>query len=323
MKIRNLYIRIKEGLRTVKGRNALTFFVFLCIATLFWILMALNDVVQHDYNMPLRLVGFPENFTILSGEHPTVNVSVKDKGSALMKYSWGRQPVLTLSYENFSKIGNDRLVMTQAQLNAAVRQVFGSGSQIVSMRPDSLSFIYTTRPGTPVRVHVDADVHTSPQSVAFGRVRVSSDTVMLYSRSGNASKVKELMTAPVVLSGLTDTAEVDAVLQVPAGMRAIPSVVKVTIPVEPLVSKTRRVPIEAINIPDGKHIVTFPSMADVTYLLPKSLYNSDSSPIRVYVDLARMQPGDKKLMLQTAPLPPFCRGVGIVPEMVEYVLESE
>lgn len=323
MNIRDLYTTAKEGLRTVKGRNALTFFVFLVISAVFWVLMALNDEVQKDYKLPLKFIGFPDDMTIIAGAHPTVNVTVKDKGSALMKYSWGKTPTLTVRYEDFVRPGNNHLVLTQAQLNASLRNLFGAGALIQAVRPDSLSIFYTTEPGIPVRVRVDSDVHTSPQAVPFGRVTLSADTVMLYSIGGKGRKVKELVTAPIVLSGLTDTASVEAVLQVPAGMRAVPSTVRVTIPVEPLVSKTRRVAVGAQDLPHGTHMVTFPSMVDVTYLLPKSMYNQDSAPMRAFVKYSGENSGSKSLPVEVSQMPQYYRVVSVAPEAVEYVLEQD
>ena len=315
-------MKVKEGLRTVKGRNALTFFIFLVISSVFWVLMALNDEVQKDYKLPLKFTGFPDDVTIIAGAHPTVTVTVKDKGSALMKYSWGRTPTLTISYDDFNRTEHNHLVLSQAQLNASLRNLFGAGATLQGVRPDSLSIYYTNEPGVPVRVRVDSDVHTSPQAVPFGRVTLSTDTVMLYSVGGKGRKVKELVTAPVVLSGLTDTAVVEAVLQVPAGMRAVPSTVKVTIPVEPLVSKTRRVPVDARNLPEGTHMVTFPSMVDVTYLLPKSMYNQDSAPINAIVRYSGGASDSKSLPVEVSQMPQYYRVVSVVPESVEYVLEK-
>ena len=47
-------------LRTAKGRNILTFLVFLAISTIFWFLLALNDDVQENYGLPVKLEDFPE-----------------------------------------------------------------------------------------------------------------------------------------------------------------------------------------------------------------------------------------------------------------------
>ena len=96
MNIKNIYYKIKEGLRTTKGRNILTFFIFLAISTVFWFLLALNDDIQKDYNIPVLLDGFPEDVTLLSGYDPTLSVTVKDKGSSLMRFEWGNQPTMKL-----------------------------------------------------------------------------------------------------------------------------------------------------------------------------------------------------------------------------------
>lgn len=323
MDSRQLYDKLKEGLRTVKGRNALTFLVFLAISAVFWVLMALNDEVQHDYRLKLKLAGFPDNMTIISGANPTVSVSVKDKGSALMKFTWNTQPELTVNYDEFSKAGDHNLLMTQAQLNSAVRNIFGSSATIIAVRPDSLSLHYTTNPGVPVKVCIDADVRPAPSAVAFGRVTLSTDTVMLYSNSKERSRIKTLTTQPIILTGLTDTAHVSAALIVPPGMRAVPSQIKVTIPVEPLVTKTRKVEISQRNVPAGKRLVTFPSMAEVDYLLPKSLYNSDASPVKAVVDFSAYRPGEKKLPVTVLPLPNYYRFVSVRPSEVEFVIEEK
>lgn len=323
MNPRQLYDKAKEGLRTVKGRNALTFLVFLAISAVFWVLMALNDEVQHDYRLKLKLAGFPDNMTIISGANPTVSVSVKDKGSALMKFTWNTQPELTVNYDEFSKAGDHNLLMTQAQLNSAVRNIFGSSATIIAVRPDSLSLHYTTNPGVPVKVRIDADVRPAPSAVAFGRVTLSTDTVMLYSNSKERSRIKTLTTQPIILTGLTDTAHVSAALIVPPGMRAVPSQIKVTIPVEPLVTKTRKVEIAQRNVPAGKRLVTFPSMVEVDYLLPKSLYNSDASPVKGVVDFSAYRPGEKKLPVTVLPLPNYYRFVSVRPSEVEFVIEEK
>lgn len=323
MDSRQLYDKVKEGLRTVKGRNALTFLVFLAISAVFWVLMALNDEVQHDYRLKLKLAGFPDNMTIISGANPTVSVSVKDKGSALMKFTWNTQPELTVNYDEFSKAGDHNLLMTQAQLNSAVRNIFGSSATIIAVRPDSLSLHYTTNPGVPVKVRIDADVRPAPSAVAFGRVTLSTDTVMLYSNSKERSRIKTLTTQPIILTGLTDTAHVSAALIVPPGMRAVPSQIKVTIPVEPLVTKTRKVEIAQRNVPAGKRLVTFPSMVEVDYLLPKSLYNSDASPVKAVVDFSAYRPGEKKLPVTVLPLPNYYRFVSVRPSEVEFVIEEK
>ncbi|MDE6282496.1 MAG: hypothetical protein K2L97_00735 [Muribaculaceae bacterium] len=317
------YNKIAEELRTTTGRNVLTFLVFLCISTVFWFLMALNDEIQEDYRIPLRLEGFPKNVTIISGNVPTVNVTVKDKGSALMKYAWGADPVLKLRYADFSRTTDNYLLLTEAQLNSALRGIFGTSASIVAVRPDSLHLYYTTNPGLPVRVIVDADITTQPQYEAFGAPIISSDSVMLYSNDKSRLQIKELMTSPISLSDLSDTTTVEVSLVVPDGMKAVPSKVKVTFPIEPLVTKTRKLQIETVNVPRGTRLIPFPAVVEATYLLPKSTYSSSNCPLRAVVDYDDITPDTKSLHVRLLGVPPYYKSARLLTPEVEYLIEKE
>ena len=320
--INGLYAKLKEDLRSRAGRNVLTFLVFLCISTVFWFAMSLNDEVQKDFKVPLELEEFPKDVTVISGNVPVVNVTVKDKGSTLAKFSWGVDPVLKVRYSSFSRPSDNTLVLTEAQLNSAVRSVFGSSASVVAIRPDSLHLQYTTNPGIPVRVIIDADISPSPQYEAFGAPKLSSDSVMLFSNLRKRHHIKELTTEPISLSELTDTTTVEAHIIVPEGMRAIPSTIRVTFPIEPLVSKTREFKVEAVNVPHGRRLIPFPSVIEVSYLLPKSLYSSDSSPIKVEVDYNDIKPGQNTLPVHLVSVPSYYKSAQALTSEVEYLIET-
>lgn len=319
--IRKFINALREGLRTAKGRNILTFLVFLAISAVFWLLLALNDDVQNDYVVPVKLEDIPEDVTILSGYNPVLNVTVKDKGSSLMKFSWGRTPSMKLRFDEFSRPNDSTLLLGAAQLNSAVRGIFGTGATIVSVRPDSLRLTYTDLPGVKVAVNVRSEIHTLPQYAYAGHPVPDVDSVMLYSNSPAVYKTHFLSTKPVTLANLSDTTTVQAVIDVPKGMRAVPSSVAVTFPVEPLVSKQQSVPVEVVNAPHGERVVTFPAMVEVSYLLPKSMYGAESAQLRAIVDYNEITPSSKTLDVTLSRLPQHYRGVTIHPGEVEYVVE--
>lgn len=321
LKIKKLYNDAKEGLRTTTGRNILTFFVFLAISTVFWLLLALNDDVQKDYNLPVHLEGFPENVTILSGYNPTLSVTVKDKGASLMKYEWGNDPTMKIRYDDFISHNDSLLIIRASQLNSAVRGIFGTAASIVAIRPDSLRLTYTTNPGIKAAISVDCDIHTQPQYAYAGHPITSVDSVMLYSNSADRYKTHVISTKPIVLADLTDTAHVSVALDVPPGMRAIPPTVDVTFPVEPLVAKRQSVPVEVINVPYGERIITFPAITEVSYLIPKSMYHLDNAHIRATVDYNDIRRDEKSLYITLSKLPAYFRNPSLSPEHVEYVIE--
>lgn len=317
------YQELKEDLRTTAGRNVLTFLVFLLISTIFWFLMALNDEVQEDYKVPLRLEEFPKNMTIISGNVPTVNVTIKDKGSALAKFAWGSKPVLKLRYDEFSRPGDYHLLLSEAQLNSALRGIFGTSASIVAVRPDSLHLYYTTNPGIPVKVVVDADITTLPQYEAFGAPKISDDSVLLFSNQKERLQITELQTAPISLSQLSDTTTVEVSLLVPDGMKAVPSKVSVTFPIEPLVTKTRKLKIEPLNVPDGIRLIPFPAIIEASYLLPKSTYSAGNSSIRATIDYNDITPGRKTLPVRLSGIPPYYQSTRLATPEVEFLIEQE
>lgn len=322
MEIKNILGRIRSELRTTKGRNILTFLVFLVISAFFWLLMALNDETQQDYRVPVRLEDFPKDMTIISGNVPTVNVTVSDKGSALARFAWGTQPLLKLRYDDFSRQNEHYLLLNQSQLNSAVRGVFGSSATVVAVKPDSLHLLYTTNPGVPVRVALDAEVSTQPQYESFGPPVMSHDSVLIFSNLRQRLHLKEISTAPISLSQISDTTTVEVQLLVPDGMRAIPSHIRVTFPVEPLVLKTRRVNITAVNVPHGSRLIPFPAVTEVTYLLPQSLYSAPGAAITATVNYNDIRPGSNLLPVSLRGVPSYYKSVRLNAPEVEFLIEK-
>ncbi len=334
MTLKQRYELFKRGLRSNTGRNALTFLVFLAISTAFWFLMAINDEVQHDFKLPVTLADFPENVTIISGATTMVNVTVKDKESALVKFGWGEMPQVRLDFDDFLKSDDHTLIYSVNQLNSSVRGVFGPNATILAVRPDSIKIEYTRNAGVKTKVHIDVDAYTKPQFIQYGPITMTPDSVMLFSNSSELYAIKELSTAPIVLRDLADSTIVEAKLSVPAGMRAIPASVRVSVPVEPLVSKTRRVELQVLNTPKGHRLVPFPSVVDISFLIPKSLYSAENTPVCAFVDfpssandIALRSDGagasSAVLPVQVGVVPPYYRNVQVSPSTVQFVLERD
>lgn len=106
-----------------------------------------------------------------------------------------------------------------------------------------------------------------------------------------------------------------------AGVRIIPDVVTVTVPVEPLISKKRKISIEVTNRPDDRNLITFPSKIEISYLVPMSAYNDDY-PVKAYVDYRQARSSVKKLPVTLSALPSVYHNLSFAPDSVEYIIES-
>ncbi|MBD5192499.1 MAG: hypothetical protein HDS88_06365 [Bacteroidales bacterium] len=305
----------------VRGRNVGTFMIFLIISALFWLLMALNDDVQRDFVVPVKLENVPTDVTLLTSEPSSLNLTIKDKGSALVRYALGSNPTLTFNFNDIDA-DNNRIVITRQKANNAIRGVFGQ-AQVMALNPDSLSVPYTRRPPKTVKVRLNTeDVSAAPQFMISGKVTYSPDTVLLYS-ARPIRDISGITTEPISANNLRDTTEIEVRLVPPEGMRAIPSTVTVKIPVEPLILVTHNIPIEVENGPGGKHVVMFPAEAKVSYLIPMNLYNAGDNPtFRVIGDFSRRSRVTGRMPLVFPALPKQYHNPMLLTDSVEYLIEQ-
>lgn len=318
--MRKKFIAAKDKISALagsrRGRDTITFFIFLVISTVFWFIMALNDEVQHEFEVPLEIVEVPDDITLLSSVPSTISVNVKDKGTTLIRWDWGKIPHLNLPFKAFRNTGKS-IAMNNTQLTGAVRSLFGGGVNIVEVKPDSLNLIYTNKPGVAKPLKIPADVAVSPQHILSGPLTVTPDSVMVFSQNTVPAKLT-VATDSVILSGLTDTTFIEVGVQAPDGSKVVPSTVRVMVPVEPLIAKTRTISVEVIDAPENATVLIFPSTVKVSYVLPMSLYNHDNYPLKA---VAVFNTKFRKLPLEIVNAPHQYRNISFSPDSVEYLLE--
>lgn len=299
------------------------FLLFICVSYVFWLIQALNEDTQKEVRIPLHIEGVPEGVTFISDVPPTLLVSVRDRGTSLFNYTWSGTPGLTVPFSEMNAdAAGSRVTIPGQEMSSRVRSLFGQQAQVLSVRPDSLNLIYTSLPGRKVKVIPAVNAHTSWQSVISGKITVSPDSVMLYSVNKLGAAMKHIDTAELTLDELTETYTGSVRVAVPAGCRAVPDVVDVTIPVEPLIAKTRAVAVSLKGAPSDASVVMFPSRVDVTFLVPMSSYNSEVGVISVYADFSRRSPQTARMPVYVGSAPEVCRDVTLAVDSVEYLIEQ-
>lgn len=305
----------------IRGRNVGTFMVFLGISFLFWVLMSLNDDIQRDFVLPVKLENVPSDVTLLTSEPSTINLTIKDKGSALVRYALGTNPALTFNFNDI-QVDNNRIVITRQKANNAIRGIFGQ-AQVMALNPDSISVPFTRRPPVTVKVRLTTDdISAAPQFMVSGNITFTPDTVRLYA-ARSLRNITTIPTEPLNATNLRDTTEMELRLIPPEGMRAIPATVKVRIPVEALILTTCNVPIHVENVPVGKHLVLFPAEAKVSYLIPMSMYNSGEKPnFKVIADFRHRSQITGRMALRLPSLSNIYHSPMLLTDSVEYIIEQ-
>lgn len=321
--LRALLGRMWAMARSSRGKDVTIFCMFLLVSYVFWVIMSLNDDSQRDLKVKFVIVNKPADVTFISDVPQTLQVAVRDKGTVLTSFSWNGTPTLVLDYERLTAYPDrDRVAMSEQTLNAQVRGLFAATTQVVSIRPDSLSFIITNRPGRKSIVMPDLSITPSPQSVISGDIKIEPDTVTVFAAPHLAAYPRIVYTQSMVRTNVKDTLVMDLKLRAESGVKIVPDRVKVTVPVEPLISKKRTVPITLTNAgSDVSDVVIFPSNVTISYLLPMSLYATENPVVSITADYSKRSLN--KLPLTISSQPEFYQGTVLNIDSVEYIIEHK
>jgi len=321
MDIKAVFSKLKQKATSAQGRSVVTFLIFLLVSTIFWFMMTLNETIQRDYRLNVEITDMPNGVIFISRPPEYIDVSVKDKGRALIKYDWGNPPTIKIKYGDFIKKSDSRIVINQEMLSNSIRNSFGSGCEILSIRPDSINLMTTSRPGDRLPIFFDISANTEPQFISYGNLQCKFDSVTVYSLNGIPSTMLSIRTEPVSLRNLTDTTTVNVKLISPAGMRVEPSEVSVTIPIEPLVAKKRIVPVTAVNVPKNVTIHTFPANIELNYLVPLSMFKNDAVTPAAIIDYNNIDFNATTAHVTVTQLPDYYHNCDPTPAEVEYLVE--
>ncbi len=310
---------IVAALNSSRGHNAMVFVGFLILSAVLWWVMALSDEEQSDVRLPLRITNVPDSVTIISPAPSVVAVSLRTRGSQLLRLNFGRIPDLEVDFRAF-RTGSS-LKLTDADIKALARSALG-GASITVVTPDTLNLRFTTEPGQLVPVRPDVLVTPGPQATLAGEPVLAPDSVLVYSTA--PISVSSVVTEPIRLNGINRTTTRRARIIPPKGARVIPDSVDVTSRVEPMILKTRRINIDPVNVPLGRKLITFPAQINVSYMVPMSIYKKSEPRIRAVADYRTIDTDrpSRMMRIRLADVSPDLRNVQLETDSVEYIIEK-
>lgn len=312
---------LSRAARTQRGKNILTFGVFLAISAILWVVLSLNEEDQVDMHMRLKIEHVPDSVIIVSTPPEFVNVSMRARRTDLLKSTLTHSPELRVDWRAYRSRGV--LALSSSELKTLARSTV-AGATVLSANPDSLNLLYTSSRGRRRPVVLDYKVTPGPQVALMGRPVFTPDSVTIYSVGSAGSGLNAIATEPIRLSGLNATTTVRVRLVTPPRTRAIPDSVDVTFRVEPLIVKTRRVVIEPVNVPAGIKLITFPAQVNVSYMLPASIYKHSSPQFRVVADYRQIDRSapTHNMRLRLVDVDENLQNVYLSTDSAEYIIEK-
>ena len=326
--IKRIYLKtarkIKDFLLSDKSREFLIFLFFFFIASGFWLLQTLNNDYETEFSIPVRLKGVPNNVVITSEPPSELHIRVKDKGTVLLNYMLGKSffPI-TLDFSDYKGTDNHVRIYS-SQFEKRLLNQLNVSTKLLSVKPDTLEYIYSTGASKLVPVKLQGTVSAGRQYYISDTV-CKPDSVLAYAPEGALDTITVAYTQKVKFEDISDTLRQQVPLLAPRGIKFVPASVEMFFPVDIYTEKTVEVPLRGVNFPAGKVLRAFPSKVSVTFQVGLSRFNkiteSDFHINVSYEELLKLG-SDKKYTVKLKSVPKGVNQIRINPEQVDFLIEQ-
>lgn len=316
---------VRNFLFSSANREFLTFFFFLVLSTIFWLMTALNETYEREIGVPAYLVNIPKNVVVTSDMEDTVRVTVRDKGFVLLAYTYGEgiRPI-NVNFQSAITRQSGYGVVSSQELMKMINQRFSGSSKIVQVKPDRLDFHYNY--GLSRQVSVKMSGHVVPgKSFYLARTRFWPEKVTVYGSKQALDSLRFVKTVPINITNFNDTVLRTVALETIKGVKIVPNTVRIGLYPDILTEENIEVPITAINMPEGKVLRTFPQRVTVNFIVGASMFRSISpEQFAVVVDYNEIidHPSDK-CSIHLRETPQGVRNARLKMTQVDYLIEEQ
>lgn len=319
--VRNILKAVRNFLFSGLNKEFLIFLFFLALSGAFWLLMTLNETMEREFKIPVRLSGVPGN-AVITGELPdTVRVTVRDKGFTLVTYDF-RPLVFRFSNYADEDEGKGVIPLTDVQ-KQVLSQMYGS-SKLLQVKPGAFDFYFTYGTSKKVPVVFRGKITTN-KSYYLAHTEFYPSMVTVYANKQQLDKLQTVEIEPFNYRNLQDTIRQAVKIRKIRGVKIVPPTVRLSVYPDVLTEEAIEVPITAINMPPGMVLRTFPSKVTVRFTIGASLFRTIKPNLfKVVVDYEELaaNPSDK-CTLQLRSVPRSVSKASLEIDRVDYLLEQQ
>lgn len=319
-----IFRAIKNFLFSIVNKEFLIFLFFLCVSAAFWVLTTLNETIDREIAVPIKLVNVPKGVVITSEMNDTLKVTVRDRGYFLFAYRYGNiiHPI-SIDFKNYSKDANKGMV-TSADLQKQIYHQIYNSSRIVSIKPDRWEFYFTQGQKKSVPISLRGKV-VPGQSYYIARVSFLPERVDVYARQSLLDSINMAYTDVLDVKELTDTIVRTVSLQKKKGVKYVPSEVVVTIYPDILTEGSVEIPVTAVNMPVGRVLRTFPARVKVTFVVGASNVRSiKPDQFKIQADYQDIEANpSEKCALRLVQQPRIVKNARLEVDHVDYLIEEQ
>ena len=298
---KSVRIEIKAFLRRQQWKEALIFFCFILLAFGFWLLQSLQQEYEIDIKIPVKYKNVPPDISFTETPPEAITVKVKDKGSVLLNYSFGRSfaPIEANMKAQPEKAG--KLVISRKDIESDIKKHLIATTSLLSFEPQHIDAAYSKRIKKEIPAVFEGTVQTNAGFKVSGDISITPRNISVYASDVVLDTLKEIKTVYTEIKKGNKTVTRTIQLEKIDGATLEPTSVTITVPIEEYTEKTLEIPVVCTNLPRHYTLRTFPSVVKVSCSVPLSRFkdvSADDFEIRIsFADLEQSASGTLPLQL--------------------------
>nr|WP_297161906.1 YbbR-like domain-containing protein [uncultured Dysgonomonas sp.] len=281
-----------------------------------------NQYFETSINIPIKYVSVPDSIIFQDSLPSQINLRIKDNGFSMFKYYFKKRDTLRLDVSAIINSSSSK-VLQGSTFDMYVRKALPVSTQILNYDPVRISFNYAILEYKKVPLIFDGQINLSPGYFLNSDIRIIPDSVMAYAAKPDLDKLMFAYTVNDTISGLNSDKRIPFKLASVKGIRFVPDIVNIDVPVEAYTQKNVEVPVECLNLPENLNVKFFPSRVKLSFFVGVS--EVDSIKIKDF-SVAIDYDGIKDSKQVSVPVritssPSYVRNLTISPPNVEFIFE--
>ena len=305
----------------VPWRNLLLFSVFLFLAFVFWLMLFFRrENIEVQHMVPIQFVNMPSNEVFNTPPPEFIEVIFRDNGMNIFRQSFSRRDTIFIDMESFRE--REFTSVQGSEMQHLIRTVFPTG-QFFTSSPISISLETSQLETRELTVVFDGEVFTNRASLVADSVFFSPETIQAYGLRQALDGLEVATTEFMIFRNLRATSQFSIRIKPVDGIRFVPDIVDIHIPVVEYTERSIEIPITAINVPANLNVIFFPSQVTVSFSVALTHYRAISpADFKVELDYHDFYANENgRVSLQVTQQATVVSNVRVSPSTVEFLFE--
>jgi YbbR domain-containing protein len=314
-------VKINYIKRQLFNKKVITFFICLLLASLLWLVNAINRDYQYTLKIPVKFLNLPSD-KIVIGEIPDkLEVTIKTSGLKLLLIRSRKLNTDLVIDFNILKSNAKSQAYNIGNGNILLKPYLDFDVNIIKIRPDTLFFSSDLSKSKIVPVKLNSNIDFEKGYELLFKPIINPSFVTITGDSISLCKIDTVYTSVLNLKNLKQNFSSEIQLK-----KSISNVnysqksVSISISVDRFTENTLFIPISIINNSNNKKVKLLPDQIEIKYSIAMSNFsNVDKSSFKAIVDFNKMTSATKQLDVELVRIPSDIKIISISPQKISFL----